>query len=162
MRLGTAANYNRPGRAVNGEADEPEYNPSVCPFQEIDHTADWALRVWAPSLEALFVDAAAGMYALSGARPADAPPERRRIAVSAEDTESLLVAWLQELLYFTESEGVTFSQFQIEALTPGTLRAEARGTAGARLDKAIKAVTYHNLKIEQTPRGFEVTLVFDV
>ena len=134
----------------------------MSPSREIEHTADWALEVWAPTLEALFVDAAVGMYALAGARPGAPAPERRRIAVSAEDTESLLVAWLQELLYFTESEGLTFSFFQMEALTPTTLRAEARGALAGRMDKVIKAVTYHNLKIEQTPRGFEVTLVFDV
>ncbi len=134
----------------------------MSPFREIDHTADWALQVWAPTLEALFVDAAVGMYTLAGVRPGAVAPERRRIAVSAEDTESLLVAWLQELLYFTESDGLAFSSFQMEALTPTTLRAEARGVSGERLDKAIKAVTYHNLKIEQTQRGYEVTLVFDV
>jgi SHS2 domain-containing protein len=134
----------------------------VSPFREIEHTADWALQVWAPTLEALFVDAAVGMYALAGVRPWAAASERRRIAVSAEDTESLLVAWLQELLYFTESEGLTFSFFQMETLTPTTLRAEAHGAVAQRLDKVIKAVTYHNLKIEETKRGYEVTIVFDV
>jgi SHS2 domain-containing protein len=30
------------------------------------------------------------------------------------------------------------------------------------LDKAIKAVTWHHLKIEETARGLEVEIVFDV
>jgi SHS2 domain-containing protein len=32
----------------------------------------------------------------------------------------------------------------------------------ASSEKAIKAVTYHNLKIEKTNQGFETTIVFDV
>jgi SHS2 domain-containing protein len=31
-----------------------------------------------------------------------------------------------------------------------------------RVDKAIKAVTYHNLRIARTDRGLEATIVFDV
>jgi SHS2 domain-containing protein len=134
----------------------------VSPFQEVDHTADWALHVWAPTLEALFVDAAAGMYALAGARAGQAAPAQRRIEVNDGDAAALLVAWLQELLYYTEAEGLVFTSFEIEELTPVHLRAMVRGAAAERLDKVIKAVTYHNLKIERTERGFEVTIVFDV
>jgi len=37
-----------------------------------------------------------------------------------------------------------------------------RGAAAERLDKVIKAVTYHNLSIRQTAEGYETTIVFDV
>ena len=134
----------------------------MSPFREVDHTADWALHVWAPTLETLFVEAAVGMYALAGAQPGEAAPERRPVAVSAEDIEALLVTWLQELLYLTESEGLIFSSYRLDGFTPTTLRAEVHGSPAGRLAKAIKAVTYHNLKIEQTARGYEVTIVFDV
>jgi SHS2 domain-containing protein len=42
------------------------------------------------------------------------------------------------------------------------LKVEMEGAQIVSTDKAIKAVTYHNLKIERTKRGFEVTIVFDV
>jgi len=102
------------------------------------------------------------MYALAGAKPSPNLTERRRVELSAEDYESLLVVWLQELLYFTESEGLVFSDFQVELLDPPQLKAEAVGEQSERLDKVIKAVTYHNLNIRRTPEGYETTIVFDV
>lgn len=134
----------------------------VSPYREVDHTADWALHVWASTLEELFVDAARGMYALAGATVQHGPEGRRQIEVSAEDYESLLVAWLQELLFITESQGVVFQDFRVEALTPSTLRAAALGGAAGRLTKMIKAVTYHNLSIQPVPEGYAATVVFDV
>jgi RNA-splicing ligase RtcB len=41
----------------------------MSPYRELEHTADWALQVWSPTLEGLFTEAAKGMYTLSGARP---------------------------------------------------------------------------------------------
>lgn len=136
----------------------------MSPYREVEHTADWALHVWAPTIEMLFVDAARGMYALVGAAPAAvAPGTPKRFELEAGDYESLLVAWLQELLYHTDSQGCPFDDFRVLSLTPTRLQAEASPVAGDdRLDQAIKAVTYHNLNIQHTPNGFEVTIVFDV
>jgi SHS2 domain-containing protein len=134
----------------------------VSPYREVDHTADWALHVWAPSLEELFVEAARGMYALAGAQARPGAAVRRRVELAAEDHESLLVAWLQELLYYTESEELAFTDYRIERLDATHLRAEVEGGPMEQLTKIIKAVTYHNLKINRTPDGYEATLVFDV
>jgi SHS2 domain-containing protein len=134
----------------------------MSPYREIDHTADWALDVWAPSLAALFVEAARGMYALAGAALGDGPRTRRTIRLIAGDAESLLVAWLQELLYFTESEGLAFDEFHLGHLSAERLEVEVAGAPAAHLEKVIKAVTYHNLAIRVTEEGYAVTIVFDV
>ena len=60
-------------------------------FQEVEHTADWELHVWAPDLGALLEQAARGMYQLSGTRLAGAPRVRRNLEIQAVDAESLLV-----------------------------------------------------------------------
>jgi SHS2 domain-containing protein len=134
----------------------------VSPYREVDHTADWALQVWAPTLEALFVDAARGMYALAGAKARPGLGSRRRVELEAQDYESLLVAWLQELLYYTETDGWVFDEGRIEALEPERLRAEVSGAPAERLGKVIKAVTYSDLHLRQTADGYETTIVFDV
>jgi SHS2 domain-containing protein len=135
----------------------------MSPYQEVEHTADWALRVWAPTLEGLFADAARGMYALLGAPP-EAPGggDWRAVAVAGEDAEALLVAWLQELLYATEADGVAFDDFQVEALEPTALRGRAHAVPAGRPEKVIKAATYHNLAIRRVDGGYETTIVFDV
>lgn len=134
----------------------------MSPYREVDHTADWALHVWAPTLEELFVDAARGMYALAGAQVKPGATVRRRVELAAEDHESLLVAWLQELLYVTESEELAFTGYRIERLDAAHLRAEVEGGPMAHQVKVIKAVTYHNLKINRTADGYDATIVFDV
>lgn len=136
----------------------------MSPYREVEHTADWALQVWAPSLPELFVDAARGMLALAGHTPDPGPPAPeawRPIEVSADDAEALLVSWLQEVLYLLEAEGVAGDHYRMLALDPTHLRAEVAGQP-ARIDKVIKAVTYHNLAIRATPAGYDVTVVFDV
>ncbi len=134
----------------------------MSPFREIEHTADWALEVWAPTLAQLFVEAARGMQSLAGAQAGSGDARELRLVLSALDAEGLLVAWLQELLFYTEADGLVFDAFEIEALTETRLLARVSGRPAGRLDKAIKAVTYHNLAIRPTLDGFRVTLVFDV
>jgi SHS2 domain-containing protein len=130
-------------------------------FEEKAHTADWALRVWAKSLPALFAEAARGMYALSGANQAEGPKVKRTFQAEAPDAESLLVAFLSELVYAVEQEHLIFDEFdvQVEGIK---LKVEMSGAPILSLTKAIKAATYHNLQIQQTARGYEVEIVFDV
>jgi SHS2 domain-containing protein len=131
------------------------------PFEELPHTADWALRVWAASLPALFAEAAVGMNTLSGVQLAPSPRLSHSFAAEAPDVESLLVQFLSELVYLAEQENQGFDAFEI-SLIGLELKAVMAGAPLLSLNKSIKAVTYHNLQIRQTDAGFEVEIVFDV
>lgn len=130
-------------------------------FIEVEHTADWALKVWAPNLSELFALSARGMYWLMETSLQPGPSTERTIELEAEDIEILLVSFLSELLYFGESEGLGFDSFQV-TVTGSRLSALARGAPVAEQKKEIKAVTYHNLAVQQTAQGLTVTIVFDV
>ena len=130
-------------------------------FREKAHIADWELEVWAPNLAALFEQAARGMYAQAGVRLQPAPRQTRRLELSAIDAESLLVRFLEELLYLQSIKGLAFDVFDLQ-ITEYALRAELVGALISSLDKEIKAVTYHKLKIRQGQRGLVVKIVFDV
>jgi SHS2 domain-containing protein len=136
------------------------------PFEELPHTADWSLRVWAEDLPSLFTETARGMNALSGIRLAEKPRVRRTFSTSAVDTESLLVSFLSELVYYAEQDHLAFDRFDLsldlEDGQPCRLSATLGGAPILSLDKAIKAVTYHNLHIQKTARGYEIEIVFDV
>jgi SHS2 domain-containing protein len=131
-------------------------------FEEIDHTADWAYRVWGPNLEELFMQAALGLFALAGAELEAEPVVVRELQLRGVDSESLLVAWLNELLYLHESEGLGFNQFDIEHLDRHRLQVRVTGAPVRSWLKFIKAVTYHDLSIRETGAGLEATLVIDV
>ena len=132
-----------------------------CGYSEIEHTADWELKVWALDISGLLEQAARGMYALMGARLKPEPLQTRELELHANDLESLLVAFLSELIYLGEQENLGFDDFD---LTVNGLSLDARltGATLASIDKEIKAVTYHNLVIRKTKRGYEVNVVFDV
>jgi len=130
-------------------------------FKEVPHTADWELEAWGPDLAALFEQAARGMYALAGVRLQAGPRQLRQFELAAIDAESLLVRFLDELLYCASAEGLAFDVFRV-VISTNTLRAELEGAPLASLDKEIKAVTYHKLNIQNGPHGLEVRIVFDV
>ena len=130
-------------------------------FEELNHTADWAMRVWADDLPGLFSEAARGMSSLAGARLSLKPRTKRSLELDAADAESLLVAFLSELIYLAEQENQAYDQFEI-SIQDNHLHAQMTGARLASLSKVIKAVTYHNLKIRQMARGYEVEIVFDV
>jgi len=129
-------------------------------FEERPHTADWALDVWALDLPMLFVEAAKGMYALMGVS-LGTDRHHTHLSLSEPDHEALLVSFLSELLFLNESDHLGFDYFQM-VFAGSELEVDLQGAAIASQTKAIKAVTYHNLKIRQTNRGFETTIVFDV
>lgn len=131
-------------------------------FEEVEHTADWAYRVWGQDLETLFIQAAIALNSLTGVLLAREPIVEREIQLLGVDSESLLVAWLNELLYLRESENLGFRQFQILHLDPQTLKIRMRGASVEQWSKYVKAVTYHNLSILKTANGYEATLVLDV
>jgi SHS2 domain-containing protein len=132
-------------------------------FEVVEHTADWALLVWGKDLDELFTFASAGMSSLMVADQ-DALPRNivRSITLEAFDAETLLVDWLSELAYWAEDEQLVFREFDISITGDLLLSATVRGGRADELVKHIKAVTYHNLAIQKTGRGLQVTIVFDV
>ena len=131
------------------------------PYEEIQHTADWALRVWAADLPGLFTEAARGMNALTGVQLAKGPRLKRTFTSTAPDVENLLVSFLSELVYLAEQERLAFDTFEVVA-EDQRLKVGMEGAAIVSMNKAIKAVTFHNLQIRQTERGYEAEIVFDV
>lgn len=127
----------------------------------MEHTADWELEVWAPDLSSLLEQAALGMYTLS--KVALRPEERcsRTLSIKYFDAESLLVAFLSELLYLGYTEQLAFDEFQLD-LEEDWLRATVRGGKIENQSKEIKAVTYHKLQVHSTPGRLTTRIVFDV
>lgn len=130
-------------------------------YKEIQHTADWALQVWAPDLTGLLHQAALGMIALMGARLSPEGRLERTLMVNASDNEGLLVAFLNSVLYEMELDSIGFDRFDLK-LDGLQLEARLAGAPLLELQKSIKAVTFHNLEIRPVEAGLETTIVFDV
>lgn len=136
---------------------------STEPFEIVEHTADWSLRVRGEDLGQLFRYAAMGMGTLM-VEDLEALPDdvERRLELEAYDAEGLLVDWLNELAYWAEMEQIVINSIELNEISETRLAATLRGGKATALDKHIKAVTFHNLAIIKTNSGLEVTIVFDV
>ncbi len=127
----------------------------------MEHTADWELEVWGPDMQALFGEAARGMYELMGVKISEDSRCHRRLELLADDREQLLVSFLGELLFLAEAEDLAFDGFLLQ-VDDTSLVARLEGGSILSRSKEIKAVTYHRLEIEETERGLETSIIFDV
>jgi SHS2 domain-containing protein len=132
------------------------------PIEEIEHTADLAIRVRGRDLEELFVNAALGMAVLMADIEAVELNVERKVELEEFDTETLLVSWLGELLWLNEETDAIFLCYKFQKLTPTGLEATVRGGLASSQWKHIKAVTFNDLNITEADDGYQVTIVFDV
>ncbi len=112
-------------------------------------------------MAALLRQAARGMYDLMGIELEIEPRQQRRLELETDDREQLLVEFLVELLYLTESERLAFDRVELEVVGH-RLSAHLEGARVRAQAKEIKAVTYHRLAVRDTERGLETRVVFDV
>jgi SHS2 domain-containing protein len=131
-------------------------------FEEIPHTSDVAIRVWGRDLADLFANAARGMAWLMVDPRSVNPTVEVSLELSARDVETLLVTWLGELLYLGERDGLVFTVFALDEITPTHLRGKACGGAAGDTRRYIKAVTFSEMEIQYRGRGVETIVVFDV
>lgn len=132
-------------------------------FEEIEHTADRALRIYGRNFEELLLNAACGLNSIMGVDQITGETlHAKSFSLDAEDAEGLLVEWLSELAYWAESEMLVFSKFELQTVSRNQVKATAAGRRVTRLERHIKAVTYHNLEIVESETGLVATVVFDV
>ena len=149
----------REGKMPSGSV---ESRPPIA-FEEIEHTADRALRIYGRNLQELLLNAASGLNSLMGAVDnIDSVQKKKSVQIEAIDAESLLVEWLSELAYWAETEMLVFSKFDLQNVSPTHVKALIYGRQVTQMEKHIKAVTYHNLEIVKTESGLAATVVFDV
>ncbi len=131
-------------------------------FEEIEHTADLAMRAYGRDMKELFVNAAYGMFSLMADLEGLTPTVTREVRLEAPDQEALLVDWLNELLYLNEVEEEVYCSFEIHSLSPTEISATVGGDKAGEVTKVIKAATFHDLEITRTEDGYIATITFDV
>lgn len=135
-------------------------------YEIIDHTADIGLRVFGRDLKELFKNSALGMFELIADLKNVKPKTSLGIEVDAVNREELLINWLRELLYQYNTQEILFEKFEIEKITDNRINAKVWGekfdNQRHNLKTEIKAVTYHELKIEKKTEGWSSQIIFDV
>jgi SHS2 domain-containing protein len=135
-------------------------------YETFDHTADLGVRVFGQTAKELFANAAYALFDLL----TDVKRIRETLGfdlhVEAADREELLVRWLSELLFLSESPGYLFKRFSISHLDQTSLRAVAHGEtfdpSRHAFNLEIKAVTYHQVAVKEEDGKWEARVIFDI
>lgn len=134
------------------------------PYAIVGHTADVRMRVTGTSREKLFEDALAGMMVFLDPKKAPSLTQSSRaIELYAQDAAALLVDFLSEALTLAHIHREWYPRVRFYELSDTALRAELAGIPIDAFGEDIKAVTYHEAKIQKNEKGeFETTIVFDI
>ncbi len=134
-------------------------------FEIIDHTADVGIIAYGADMNEAFANAAKALFSLVTELDDVEEMVHRDIELTAPDQESLLVAWLNELIYLFDAEQIIFKRFDITQLSQTQLKARSYGhkvdSSKHKIKTGVKAATYHMLKIDKS-NGSKVQVLFDI
>jgi len=143
------------------------------PYEVLSHTADSGIEATADTLPELIGVLATGMFDLmapvqpgkDGVAQDGAVDVEVEVEVDATTVEDLVVDILSDLLYESEAEDAILTDFDVTMVGPMSARVTARGVPMPRADMVgppIKAVTYHDLAVEERGDGWFGRVIFDV
>lgn len=121
------------------------------------------MRLTAPSLMELFVEAGLALAELMAGGPPPPPTaEYETVTLHAPDRDALLVDWLNELIYRAETDHRVFTRFQVELIDDQHVVAGIQGADLPEMRTFVKAATFHGLNVTETEGGYSATVVLDV
>ncbi|MBI4596782.1 MAG: archease [Candidatus Omnitrophica bacterium] len=129
-----------------------------------DHTADVGIAAEGATLAELCIHLAQGLIELLIEDSELSPRTARPVALKAQDAPSLVLAWLQEILYWFSVDRFVPAAYELAEVTPTTLRGTVRGDifdqARHVQGREVKAITRHHLEVKEvTGRWFGRVIV---
>ena len=135
-------------------------------YSILDHPADLGIEATGPTAPAAFENAATALMSIILDLSGVVCRETREIEINASDHGQLLVNWLTEILYLYDGQHFVAKEFTVRELTGACLKASVAGepfSPGRHRTKLdVKAVTYHQLLIEQNTGGVLVRVFLDI
>jgi len=135
-------------------------------FDVIDHPADLGIEARGSTMTQAFEQAATGLMSVILDLSSLEARVSREVVLEASDLEHLLVRWLAEVLYLYDGEKFVSREFSVSQLRQDSLLATVLGETFAaekhitRLD--VKAVTYHQLVVEETDTVSRIRVFLDI
>jgi SHS2 domain-containing protein len=128
-----------------------------------EHTAEVRLRVHAETAEALFSEVVRALAELAVDDP-DAPVDGERVPlrVEARDMPALLVGFVDEVVFLSETKKKVFSRATVERVTETEVVATLEGFSPPAIRTAVKAATFYEVECGRAPDGWRASVVLDV
>ncbi|HJJ35243.1 MAG: archease [Methanocorpusculum sp.] len=134
-------------------------------FEELEHTADIRMRITAPDLSSLFAESGFALArTLYGDYPRETPAVSFSLQADGKDPEELIVNFLSELLFLTETEYLVPQKFtltvgpSVSGTVQGVLFDRQKHAGGT----GVKGISYSGLSLTKTETGYELIIIFDI
>ena len=135
-------------------------------YRLLEHTADMGIEARAESCPKVLEEMARGLtMILFGDSPVSASVVTK-IHLHEEDSVELMVAWLNEILYWCEQNNLVPVTSRIDALEEGelwaTLSGEPFDQKRHHVERQVKAITYHKATLTETSGGWYARVYVDL
>jgi len=136
-------------------------------FQLLEHPSDVGILARGATREEALIEASKGLVSIISNSVEFRPLEERYFKAPGIDEAAQIVNWLNEILFFFDTDGMVFVDFAIDSWTAAGIVGHARGE---RFDidrhefrTAVKAATYHQFESHSTADGgWELRIFVDV
>ena len=135
-------------------------------YKLIDHTADFGIEVTGEDQKTLFINAALAMFDVIANTSGLKGESEFDLRIQGSDRCDLMVNWLRELLYLWNGKEMLIKEASIlfisEKKLTAVLKYDRFNPDIHEIKNEIKAVTYHQIKVEQTIERWKANVIFDV
>ena len=135
-------------------------------FEILEHPADIGFRAYGDSLAGLFESSAVALLSIACEIGNVMPRIEYAICAEGHDHESLLVNWLNAVLYWFDGARIAFRNFRVTDVTSTSISAIALGepweNTSHRAKLIVKAVTWHQLKVVQSDCRWMAEVYLDI
>ena len=135
-------------------------------FELLEHPSDIGVLARGATRGEALVAASQGLVSILVDPAPFRPLEERYFKAPGSDEAAQIVNWLNEILFFFDTENLVFVEFGIDSWTPDEITGHAKGE---RFDlerhefrTAVKAATYHQFENHEIPDGWEIRVFVDV
>jgi protein archease len=136
-------------------------------FELLEHPSDIGILARGSSREDTLIEASKGLVSILVNPQNFHPLEERYFKAVGSDHAAQVINWLNEILFFFDTEGLVFVDFAIDLWTQEEITGRA---VGERFDMdrhelrtAVKAATYHQFEGHPTAEGgWELRVFLDV
>jgi len=135
-------------------------------FELLEHTADVGVVGYGDTMADAFESVAYGMFSIMADLDKYTPTEHRNVVAVGDDDITLLERFLSSMLVLFDGDGLLPLDFEINEISSWRLTCQVSACKVTNsiewLGPQVKAVTYHQMAVENQDGGWMAKAIFDV
>jgi SHS2 domain-containing protein len=135
-------------------------------YRLLNHTADYGIHVFGADPKELFANAAFALSDLLTRVDMLKGSDTAELQVTGDDWSDLMVNWLRELLYFWSGKELLVKTVHVLSVSESKVAANVEfdpfDPNRHEIKAEIKAVTYHQIQVTGSSKGWEAKVIFDI